>query len=309
MAGTLCGIQFGAASTETWDAENRRTGREHSATYVVQTASDSEREDTVFATTGVPEIGGASPLYTGATCKARTATEIGSMAWEVQCSFDDTVTTAGSSPDDGGGADGKPWDRKPTWAWTSENFEEPLWHDAQDKNKKFVNSAGDPLPPLMTHKGIAVLRINRKELRFNPKIIPQFTNKVNKNRFWGADTSEALLASIEATQEKVGPYTVWAVSYTIKFKYDGVGWIARVLDQGHQYYKAGWATDLNPTKYPFGDDAFQQVLGNLDGGGRRLNDPDAVAGVGENPHKHTGVFLKFNRFASADFQSLNLGPW
>ncbi len=52
-------------------------------------------------------------------------------------------------------------------------------------------------------------------------------------------------------------------------------------------------------KVPFGDDAFQQTTGNLNGSG------------GKNTSLTTPVFISpsFNRYKSANFNDLSLGPW
>jgi len=301
MAGTLVGVRFGTNANESWNAGDRRIDGEHSAVYVIQTASESEREDVVLETSGLPEIGDKSTVVDYAFCKSRTCTEIGSNSWEVEVSFDNHKSSEKGTDDPD---DKDPWNRFPVWSWGSETIEVPLIEDAQAENKPFVNSAGDPFPPALTPVSLAVLTIKKATLNFRAFDIPLFVNHVNNKKFWFADPGQAYFADMRADPTKHDNQWVWDVTYVIKFKIDAVGWSMKILDQGTRHFEKRNLTSGSSStglpyeivKVPFGDDAFQQELGNLDGKGYE-NKTDVK------------VFLDFERFPAADFNVLKLGPW
>jgi hypothetical protein len=88
------------------------------------------------------------------------------------------------------------------------------------------------------------------------------------------------------------------VEYQFKFwSNNGEGWKIKLLDEGTYYWSGG--SKGTGAKVPFGDDAFQQTTGNLNGSG------------GKNTSLTTPVFISpsFNRYKSANFNDLQLGPW
>lgn len=290
MAGTLIGVQYGVSASESWNDKDLRKDVDHTAVYVVQSDDDSDREAEIGLTAGLPQIGSASDVYLGCTCIDRNISEQSPGVWHVECQF--------SSVTNGGGGeeveeDVEPWDRQPEWFWGAETIEEPLLFDAQDTTQAIVNSALEPLPPITTPIVIPVLTIERYELDFDPQTILDYTNRVNESEFWGAAADQALMAAITAKPERINGERVWKVTYIIKFKMDSFGWAVRLLDQG-TYYWSG--TVGSSQKKPFSDDAFQQVLGNLDGSGGR----NATT---------TPAFVEYNRFEAAEFNDLELGPW
>lgn len=290
MAGTLIGVQYGVSASESWNDSDLRKDTDHTAIYVVQSDDESDREAEIGLTSGVPKIGSASDVYFGCTCISRNITEQSPLVWHIECQF--------SSVSNGGGGDEveedvEPWDRQPEWFWGAETMEEPLLYDAQDPDIAIANSALEPLPPITKPVVIPVLTIDRYELDFDPDTILLYTNKVNDGEFWGADIDQALMAAITAKPERINGTKVWKVTYVIKFKIDEYGWTVRLLDQG-TYYWSG--TVGSSQKLPFSDDAFQQVIGNLNGSG------------GKNTTT-TPEFVTFNRYENANFDDLNLGPW
>jgi len=284
MSGTLAGIRFGVESGSSWNETDRRIEYDHSATYVVQMTSESEREPDVLAVTGVPSIGTESPLYAGAWCRSLSVSEVGPLVWEVEASFDDKK---GEKPDDQ-----EPWDRLPKWGWSTEVIEVPMLYDAVNVQNAIQNSCGDPLPPVTTPRSIPVLTITRKELTFDGLTVDLWTNKTNSTAFWGAGVGEALLSTITANKTKIKETELWEVAYQIKFKTDDDAWKMKILDQGLRH----WKGPSHNTRVPFGDDAFQQVIGNLDGNG-------------EENTTNTPHFLTFHKYGEADLNTLDLGPW
>lgn len=286
MAAVL-GIRFGVSSTDTYNSEKQRVDTTHRATYVVEMDNESARENSVANVAGVPRIGTPSPILPGAFCLSRDITEIGPKTFEVEAEFSTNIE-GGSEPDDR-----KPWDRTPEWAWSFETTEEPMLTDAQDTTKSIANSALEPLPPVTQLVAVPVLQIKRTELRFNGQTILDYVNHVNSASFWGASANKALMAGITANQKQFDSIKVWEVTYTIKFKMDTYGWKLRLLDQGTYYWSGAVGTSQ---KIPFGDSAFQQLVGNLNGSGGEA--------TGTTPS-----FVEFNRYDSIDFNNLNLGPF
>jgi hypothetical protein len=283
--GAVAGIRFGVSTSEQYDAEKQKVDSEHTATYVVIMQTEAAREPDVAATPGVPFIGSASPININARCVSRDITEIGPCTWEVTCTFSTNYRTEPS--------DEFPWERLPSWLWGTESVEEPLLCDAQDDTKGILNSAREPLIPPTSPIAVPVLTISRYESTFTPNTILAYVNKVNSASFWGAAANQAFMAGINATQEILDGWRVWKATYTIKFKIDSRGWRMRLLDQG-TYYWTG--TVGSSEKKPFGDRAFQQVVGNLNGSG------------GQNTTASPS-FVTYNRYDDADFNQLQLGPW
>lgn len=284
MADYVAGIEIGVSTTDTYDQDKQKVVSEHSATYIVIMDSDSSREYDVALVPGCPYIGMPSPVNYTAKCLTREIKERGPRVWEVNARFSTNYST---EPPQG---DQFPWDRLPTWSWSTEMIDEPLLCDAQDEDTAIWNSAGEPMIGVSRPVAVPVLTISRYELVFNPTTILDYTNKVNETAFWGADAGKVLLCGIEANQEILDDWRVWKVTYTLKFKMDSYGWLLRVLDQGTYYY------DDEGQRTPFGDKAMQQILGNLDGQGNR---------------NETSVpeFMSYNRYDESDLNDLKLGPW
>lgn len=286
MADHVVGIRFGVGSNENWNAEKLRVDASHKATYLVRMDSETARENSVALVSGVPYIGAPSPVLSGAVCISRTINEVGPNTWEVEAEFSQQYDTEPQETE--------PWNLDPEWSWSCEQQEEPLLYDAVTEDA-ILNSAGEPLPPISRQIAIPVLTIKRAEASFSGSTILDYVNHVNSGTFWGAPAYTALMADISATQANHEGVGYWEVTYQIKFNLlVTAGWRARLLDHG-TYYWSGAARGVG-RKVPFGDDAFQQVLGNLDGNGYR-NDTT------------TPEFVVYNRYETADFSTLSLGPW
>jgi hypothetical protein len=296
----VIGKRVGINSQETFDLDKLRVNLQHSVVFVVQmtdgvglagSPDEDARENEVVLVPGIPAIGAASDIAAGAYCISRTCTEIGPATWEVECVFDNQTIKANESNQE-------PWDITPRWSWSAETIEVPLLFDAQDPTRPFYNSAGESLPPLTTPETIQVLTITRAELYFDYTQIPNYMNRVNSQGFWGAAANTVLCASISATQERKEQVAYWNVEYQFKFwSNNGEGWKIKLLDEGTYYWSGG--SKGTGAKVPFGDDAFQQTTGNLNGSG------------GKNTSLTTPVFISpsFNRYKSANFNDLQLGPW
>jgi hypothetical protein len=294
------GPRIGINGSETINLDNFRVNVEHSMTYVVVMTTgpgltgsrDSlAREDQVLLVPGVPALGAASEIAPGAFCNRRSPVEIGQGVWEVECTFDNTALRPNEMNQE-------PWDLTPTWQWSAETIEVPLIYDAQDPTRPILNSAGEQLPPLTTPESVPVLTISRAELYFDHIQIQSYMNRVNSQPFWGWSANQVLCSEITAQQQRKDTTRYWQVEYRFKFWYNGgEGWRIKLLDEGTYYWTGG--TKGTGTRRPFGDDAFQQVTGNLNGSG------------GINTSLSTPVFITpaFNRYQSVDFNVLGLGPW
>lgn len=282
MASVL-GVRYGVGSTETYNATRLKVDGSHVEIYVVQMDSVAQREDDVASVVGVPAIGAASSILTGAYCVSRNITEIAPLVWEVECEFSDSIDGEAPNGD-------PPWNRTQKESWSFETIEEPLLVDAQDNSEPIANSAGEALPPVGVPVAIPVLTIRRTQQTFNPQTILDFVNHVNDATFRGAAAGQALMAGIQADPAEIQGTSVWEVVYSIKFKMDQYGWKLRLLDQGTYYWSGAVGTSQ---RLPFGDDAFQQIIGNLDGSG------------GKNTTA-TPEFVEYNRYDEADFSTLSL---
>lgn len=280
----VAGVRVGINTSQTWNEDQFRVENARTKVYVVVMDDDTAEEDDVSAVSGVPAIGSYDSVV-GGFAKSRIITEIAPRVWEVEVVFDNTFKQPeNTSPDPP-----EPWDMEPTWSWGSETIEVPAIKDAITGDG-FISSAWEPLPPITRPMTIPVLTIRKALATFDEGTIEEYTNKTNSTDFWGWSQDKAYMFAINATPEKKGVTKFWRVEYVIKFKQDK--WTVELLDQG-TYYRDPLTLD----KIPFGDAAFQQVTGNLDGTGFR-NDTG------------TPVFLgPFNTVTRKDFNDLDLGPW
>lgn len=292
----VVGITLGRNGKDSWDDERLRISTQHTIVYkVIMTTgsglSGSLDEDAseydVSLVSGVPPIGAVSALIAGAYCIDRDFTEVGPAVWEVACLFDNSVRRADE-------ADQDPWDLEPTWRWSSKTIEVPLMYDADDPTIAITNSAGERIIGATTPIIIPVLTIRRFELGFSESVILSYSNRRNEETFWGAAPDHALCAGITADPEKRDGVKYWSVEYIFEFNLTEYGWGLRLLDEGTYYL----GEDLDwGERYPFGDQAFQQIVGNLNGlGGKNTTGEPAFVGP-------------YNKYKKANFNDLNLGPW
>lgn len=295
----VVGINFGRNGRDSWNDDQLRIDTEHTIVYkVVMTTGaglsgslwEGATEYNVAQVSGVPSIGSLSALVAGAYCIDRQFNEVGPSVWEVECQFSNVAKKASEAQ-----ASNQPWDLEPTWKWTSENIEVPLTFDADDPTKAIANSAGESIAGSTTVIALPVLTIRRFELGFSDSTIRNYTNRRNESTFWGYAAGKALCSSITADQEKRDNTKYWSVEYVFKFNVTDYGWDLLLLDEGTYYWSGG--SPGSGVKVPFGDSAFQQVIGNLDGSGGK-NNTTTPAFVGP-----------YRRYKKAEFNSLNLGPW
>ena len=296
----VVGIRLGPTAQDTWNEKEYRIDTTHTEihTVVMTTGTgltgslwEEARENIVANVSGVPKIGQASTILIGGVCVGRSFKEVGPAVWEVECTYDNTQKRADLTTEFN-----EPWELEPEWSWSFENMELPLTYDAQDPTRAITNSAGEPLPASTTPVAIPVLTIRRAELGFDDAIIEDYVNHVNSTAFWGRDPDKALMAGITANPARRDDVKYWMGEYVIKFNPLEDGWKFKPLDEGTYYWVGGVGTGV---KTPFGDDAFQQVVGNLNGSG------------GKNTSPLTPQFVDppYNRYDSANFNTLNLGPW
>lgn len=295
----VVGITLGRNGRDSWNSDQLRIDTQHSITYkVIMTTGlglsgslwESATEYDVSVVSGVPAIGSLSALVAGAYCIERQFNETGPGVWEVECQFSNVNQKASEAQ-----SANEPWNLEPTWRWSSENIEVPLTFDADDPTKAITNSAGESIAGATTVIALPVLTIRRFEIGFSDATIRNYTNRRNQSTFWGYSAGEVLCSSITAEPERRGNTKYWAVEYVFKMNTTEYGWDLMLLDEGTFYWSGG--SPGTGTKKPFGDSAFQQVIGNLDGdGGKNLtNTPEFVG-----PYK---------RYKQANFNSLSLGPW
>lgn len=296
----VVGIRIGKNATDTWNEKEFRIDTQHTEVYtVIMTTGtgltgslwEAAQENTVANVAGLPKVGTASSILPGAFCIQRTFTEVGPATWEVACTYDNTQKRSDATT-----VNNEPWELDPEWSWSFENMDVPLTADAQDATRGITNSAGEPLPPTTTPIAITVLTIRRAELDFDDSIIDDYVNKVNDATFWGRGPDKALMAGIQANPARRDNTKYWMVEYVIKFNPLPDGWKFKPLDEGTYYWVGGVGTGV---KVPFGDDAFQQVVGNLNGSG----------GKNTNPLVPAFVDPPYARYDKIDFDTLDLGPW
>ena len=280
MTTVLKGLKPTLKGREYWDPETRIVHREHELEAWVQ-ADEGDTEQQVLATLGVPTIGsfwsvgGSSDLQS--LCRARDPEQVSPFRWRVTCQFDTQA-----KPEDPNTA---PENRTPEWSWSMETEEMVLTKDPIT-GKPIVNSVGEPII-VTVPRPIPVLRVERYELSFSPQTMLDFANHVNDAAFYGADPKAALLAGIDDNPVDVDGRKMRRVAYTVKFATPDT-WELELLDHGTKHLVGGVAR-------AFVDEQGNPTTGNLNGAGLAL-------AVGEH-------FLTFNRFDTADFSTLDLGPF
>jgi len=295
----VVGINLGRNGRDSWNNDQLRIDTQHTVVYkvVMTTGSglsgslwEAATEYNVAQVSGVPVIGSLSAIVAGAYCIDRQFNEVGPAVWEVECQFSNVSQKASEAQQSN-----EPWNLEPTWRWSSENIEVPLTFDADDPTKAIANSAGESIAGATTVIALPVLTIRRFELGFADSVIRNYTNRRNETTFWGYSAGKVLCSSITAEPEKRDNVKYWSVEYVFKMNVTDYGWDLLLLDEG-TYYWSGGAPGAG-VKTPFGDSAFQQVIGNLNGSGGK-NTTTTPAFVG--PYK---------RYKKADFNDLSLGPW
>jgi hypothetical protein len=296
----ILGIKLGKNAVDTWNEKDFRIDTEHTEIYKVLMTTgvgltgqlwEAAQENLVANVAGLPRIGTDSVILPGAFCIKRSFQEVGPATWEVECTYSN-IQKRGDDSD----VNNNPWDIDPEWTWGYENMEVPMTADAQDSTRGITNSAGEPLPPVTKPIAITVLTIRRAELSFDDSIIDTYVNHVNSSTYWGRAAGKALMAGITAQTAKRDYTKYFNVEYTIKFSPLPEGWAFEPLDEGTYYWQGGVGTGR---KVPFGDDAFQQVVGNLNGSG----------GKNSNPLTPSFVSPPYNRYDEVNFNALNLGPF
>lgn len=318
---TLLGEKYNIVSTdETYDVDKRTKSRVYSVTYYIQ-GSSSEGPPSILVTTGLPRIGSYltvnSESDTSARCINRRIAEhdTNTNIWAVECSFDTKVTV---SEDSGDQQD--PTDLTPEWSWSFETIDKVLEKDPIS-SKPIINTAGEKLF-LVSPIAIPILTIERYETFFDPDVILAYVNHTNSSTFWGAAEGQALMAGIDDNPEDVDGVTYRKVKYVIKFNITEYGWAELVLNQGSKhrvlnpFEDKDAQSDASKQFFAALDRTGSPTTVILDKDGYRLGagpSSDAVAPdyapVEEDPTLENGGYLKFDRFPSANFNTLVLGPW
>lgn len=281
----VAGVRIGINTNQSWNEDQFRIENDRTKVYVVVMDDPAAEEDDVASVSGVPPIGSYDSIV-GGFAKERSFTEIAPGVWEVSVTFDNTFKQPENTGPD---LDVEPWDMEPTWSWSSETIEVPAFKDAITGDA-FISSAWEALPPVTRPLTVPVLTIRKAAETFDEGDIEEYTNTTNSTAFWGWAQDKAYMFAINANPEKKGTTKFWRLEYVIKFRQDK--WTIELLDQG-TYYRDPLTLD----KIPFGDAAFQQVTGNLDGTGFR-NDTG------------TPVFRgPYNVVGRKNFNLLDIGPY
>lgn len=307
----VVGIRPGPGSKDVWNESQLRIDTEHTAVYTVIMTNgpgltgglnESARENSVANVPGVPRIGTDSPILPGASCIDRSIDEVGPAVWEVTAVFDNKVRKAAEAFD--GGTEKEPWDLEPTWFWGAETIEVPMTYEVPlpgEDPRAITASTGEPLGVLSKPISVPILTIRRAELGFDRSVITSYTNHTNSSTFWDGDLESVLCASITANPEKKYAQKYWMVEYVFKFSPLEEGWKFLAHDEGTFYWsnpEPNGPIYTGGIKKPFGDDAFQQTIGNLNGtGGKNESGIPAF------------VEPAYRRYPVANFNALNLGPW
>jgi hypothetical protein len=280
----VLGLKPGSiGSQQIFDLRSRSLRREYFATYVVQASSLLEREISIVSTPGIPLIGqfwsGGFDIDFGAKCLYRDPIEVdsGAMIWEVETRWTTDLSDEAEE-------DKPPELRTPDWRWDTETIDRVLTKDPVT-GEAIVNSVGEPLLVTVPYP-ITTLTITRYKTQFDASEKAEFENHVNTGAFWGFAAGKCLLSRITDDPESVDGRKLRRVSYTVKIKDDDEGWDLELLDYG--------------TKYLDGADEVPFLAGDVPTSGR-LN--------GSGAPSATDVFLTFNRFKTADLNSLDLGPF
>lgn len=270
--------------------------------YVVLAGSDDENEDTILATTGIPQL---YSYLRGGFCKRRTAKEIETFArhWEVEVEYDSTIDPNMADQSSGGGAGGTPSAPEsllPEWYWDADEYEEVIATDQQD-GSTIQNAVGEKIIVTRPVK-IPTLVIARFETSFVPSIILNYANHVNSADFWGAPAQCVLLKGVRDQPQTIGGVRYRRVEYHFAFNFkknklaETIGWKWYGLHEGTQYKE--YVPEGDRTRLvPFKDAHGHRTKGNLRADGFLPTSDDEIS------------FLKFNRFPAVDFNSLTLGPW
>tara|TARA_R110000803_G_scaffold3285_5_gene11198 strand:- start:1177 stop:2061 length:885 start_codon:yes stop_codon:yes gene_type:complete len=291
VLGVLDGTTSGTVTAEKKD-KLWITHKVFTNVYYVLADTTAQNEDDLGGTVGLPALW--SQLQS-CTCVKITASELqrvihpttgaATILWKVACDYDSEV-----DPDD----EETPLNLVPTIRWHGENQDEVLESDAVsgDAVVTACNESVLVTAPFVT----PVLTIKRYETHpFDPSTILAYSNRTNSATFWGAPIGSALFLPPEVDEETIEQVKYAVVTYAIKFKIrPGIStpWKGRVLHQGYKYRKnAGDPVEL------YTDKNGNPTLVNLKSDGTKLPDTDPAE------------YISFDRFQSANFNSLTLGPY
>lgn len=294
---TLLGVKEGSVSYDQnlEDRDGKQVEKGSSKlTYYVLADSLSDGEDEIFGTSGIPALfavgsgGGRASKRTAKETNRVRHPNTGAVTalWEVDVSFSTDVDPEDEEDD--------PTLKPPEVRWHGETEEEVLEEDPIT-GEAIQTDAEEPIL-ITTPIVLPVLEIKRYEsYPFDPNTMLAYSHHTNSTAFWGAPTGSALFLPPEVDEETIDEIKYAVVTYRIKFKIKpGVAepWKARVLHHGFKYRP-------NPGDPPkiYQDRTGNPATINLAPGGTKLPD-------GDPPN-----YKEFNRFAKANFNTLNLGPF
>lgn len=267
-----------------------------SQTYLVLADDDSQTEDDIILTAGIPPLffvlNGAACISQNpkeATRVVHPVTGVPSILWEVPCKFDSNVDLTQDQP---------PEAKTPILRWYGESEEEVLEKDLITE-EPIRTDAEEPLI-VTTQIPVAILEIKRYEFYpFDPNIILNYGNHVNSTPFYGAPVGSALMMPPESEEDTIEGVKYVNVTYRVKFKIRKVAgvmehntWVARVLHVGYKFVNDKGKIALYEDKDGNPEQVFLEV-----GTGKKL-------ATGVDPE-----YKKFNRYPKTNFNVLNLGPF
>lgn len=289
----------------TKEIEQNNVRKKFTLTYLVQADSVNDREDTILATSGIPQI---NDRLRGASCRRVKATELetNALLWKVTADFDSKFSISDSS---GGKEEELPPElRQPKWYWSAKFEQKDLLKDAITE-ETIVNAVEEPLPGT-TREFIPVLNLTWYELSLDPNKIYKYSNKTNFLDFWGMPEKTVLSNAmtdqeVELTWEDE-TFKYREVSFSLEFyiEYDDNDNLVpgttmyKPLSVASKYLEnSGDDVDL---ARPFIDKWGHRYQGLIVNEG-----PDAGLKVLHDEAE----YLEHNRYKTVDFNDLFLGPF
>ncbi len=276
--------------------------REASRTFQV-VSSLTEDYDQICGAVGVPQIG---TLYRGMVVMDHDAREVSpirnpitglpGLLWDVTAKLTNDISYTNANEDE------NPLYRRPICKWRCETVDEALPRDVLTGDS-IATAAGEPLV-VTGPSGDYIREVTRYELfPFDPTVFLGFHNRISATEFYGAPVGTAWLYDIETDEEDVNGDIYEHVTYRIRFR------LREDPDNPGQFAENTWkGTALNYGNYarPFPGLPAERVIDRKTGEPMTVNlDEDGTI----LPEGQPAIYLAFNRFAYADLNQLNPGPF
>lgn len=297
MANKLLGLEDGQMGS-TLGASKSSSGlfylfdKDATRSYFVLAENLNQTEDSIAATTGIPQIG--STLNGAAVLRLRPK-EIGRVRFNGAATALWSVSVETDSKFDPGNLESNPTDMTPKRRWYTEKEDERIETDLDQKILE--TTAKEPLNAELPFVNI-VLEIERYEnYPTSPSAMFNYANHCNQATFYGAPIGTVLLDDIQSDEETINNVKYIKVRYVFKFRlreFVGGGFDSNTyrkksfLNQGYMYRRAAGAVpELRMDKHG------HPIKVNLN--------TDGTENTGSTPN-----FVEFVLVEFADFSALNL---